>query len=87
MRRRHHGDAQARVAGRVQVRGGSAAGLEVHLFLDTPEGALPLGHTVSGEGGAYAAEVEIPREAPLGDHRLIARVRGDADRRGSSSRR
>jgi hypothetical protein len=28
----------------------------------------------------------VPRDTPLGDHRLIARVKGDAERRGSRSR-
>lgn len=73
------------VTGRVEVAGGLPAGLEVHLFLDTPGGMIPLGQTRADATGAFHAEVEVPREAPLGDHRIVARVRGDPGHRGSVS--
>ncbi len=77
--------ATVRVRGQVQARSGPSGGLEVAIFLDTPKGPLPLGRTTTAADGSYTAEVEVPAEAPFGDHRILTRVRGDESRRGSSS--
>jgi hypothetical protein len=64
-----------RVSGQVRAQG--AAGLPVELFLRTPAGMLPLGRTTTGKDGAFTADVEVPRETPLGEHRIVARVRSE----------
>jgi hypothetical protein len=79
--------ASVRVSGQVQARGGHSGGLEVALFLDSPSGPIALGRTTTAADGSYATDVEIPADTPFGDHRLLARVRGDESRRGSSSAR
>ncbi|MCS6915440.1 MAG: hypothetical protein RMK29_07590 [Myxococcales bacterium] len=75
------------VTGQVEVAGGSPAELEVCLFLDTADGMMPLGRTRADASGALHAEVEIPRHAPLGNHRIVAHLCGEAGSRGSRSPR
>lgn len=75
------------IHGRVAVPHGSAANLEVILLLAAPEHPLVLGRTLTRSDGSFATEVEIPTAAPLGNFQVVARVRGDETRRGSSSGR
>lgn len=51
------------------------AGILVDIFLLTDARAIPLGETRCSPDGRFATEVEIPLEAPLGAHRVVARVR------------
>ncbi len=85
--RRMYRGAAVPVRGQVQVqgRGASAAGLDVYLYLATSPAAVLLGRTVTGPDGSFALELTIPGTAPLGSFQLVARVRGDEQRRGSSS--
>lgn len=87
--RRMYRGAAIPVRGLVQAqgRGASAAGLDVYLYLATQPAAVLLGRTVTGADGSFATEVTIPGSAPLGNFQLVARVRGDEQRRGSSSGR
>lgn len=73
------------VRGRVQVQGGPANNLEVVIYLDEA-GGLELGRALTAADGTFNLEVEVPREATLGPHRLLARVPGDERRGGSTSR-
>lgn len=75
------------VHGRVLATHGSAANLEVILLLATPDRPLVLGRTLTRTDGGFETEVEIPAAAPLGNFQVVARVRGDDTRRGSSSGR
>jgi transglutaminase-like putative cysteine protease len=72
------------VRGRVQVQGGPAGNLEVVISLDEA-GGLELGRALTAADGTFQLEVEVPREATLGQHRLLARVPGDERRGGSTS--
>lgn len=47
----------------------------IDLILRTPERDVPLGETRCGPDGRFSAEVEIPMDAPLGAHPIVARVR------------
>jgi hypothetical protein len=80
------GDA-LRVRGRLTVEGGDPAGAKVLLELVGGGGAVPLGEAVTDGSGQFAADLEIPRAMPLGDHRLIARTEGDAKRLPARSAR
>jgi hypothetical protein len=75
------------IRGIVRATSGSAGGLEVLVILALPGSARVLGRAVSQPDGRFALELELPGDLPLGDHRLVARVRGDETRRGSSSGR
>ena len=87
--RRMYRGAAVPVRGLVQVsgRGQVASGLDVYLYLATQPTAVLLGRTVTASDGSFALEVSIPSSAPLGSFQLVARVRGDEKRRGSSSGR
>lgn len=71
--------------GSVQAARGSAAGLEVLILLAAPDGVRQLGRAFTTADGSFQADVEIPAGTPLGRFPLIARVRGDDTRRGSST--
>jgi hypothetical protein len=75
------------VHGQVRATQGLAANLEVALILGVPQHPLLLGRTVTRSDGSFTTEVEIPATAPLGRFAIVARVRGDETRRGSSSSR
>lgn len=74
------------VSGVVQSADGKPAGLPVEIYLDGPGGALHVGDAVAGADGAWRAEIVVPRDLPVGKHRVIARTPGDATRRPSRSR-
>ena len=61
-------------------------GLPVEIYLDGPGGALKVGDAVTDDAGAWRATIEVPRDLPLGDHRVVARTPGDATRKPSHSR-
>ena len=75
------------VRGAVTTTRGSAAGLEVVLILAIPGAPITLGRARTDASGAYQTEVEIPADTPLGRFPLVARVRGDETRRGSTTGR
>ena len=75
------------VRGAVTTTRGSAAGLEVVLILSIPGAPIALGRARTDASGAYQTEVEIPADTPLGRFPLVARVRGDETRRGSTTGR
>ena len=66
--------------------GGTPRGLPVEIYLDGPGGALKVGDAVADDSGAWHATIEVPRDLPLGDHRVVARTPGDAERKPSRSR-
>jgi hypothetical protein len=66
--------------------GAGAAGLPVEIYLDGAHGAVRVGETTTDANGRWRATVEVPKELELGDHRVIARTRGDEKRGPSSSR-
>jgi Transglutaminase-like superfamily len=74
------------VAGVVETADGKPAGLPVEIYLDGPGGALRVGQAVAGADGSWSAAIEVPRDLPLGDHRVVARTPGDANRKPSRSR-
>lgn len=73
------------IRGTVTTPRGSAAGLEVLILLSTPEGVRQIGRAFTGADGSFQSDVEIPGGVPFGRFPLIARVRGDDTRRGSST--
>ena len=75
------------VRGQVQTGHGSAAGLQVLLFLAIPNSPHAIGRAFTSADGSYQTEVEIPAGVPLGSFPLIARVKGDQTHRGSSTGR
>lgn len=83
--RRIYRGAAVSVHGQVQAARGAKDNLEVILLLAVPQRPIVLGRTVTRSDGSFAAEVEIPGAAPLGHFQIVARVRGDETRRGSSS--
>jgi hypothetical protein len=78
---------QVVISGPAGSPSGKLGGLEVLLLLAVPQHPLLLGRTVTLSDGSFSCEVEVPKAAPLGHFGVIARVRGDASRRGSSSAR
>jgi hypothetical protein len=74
------------VSGAIRVDGADPGGLPVEIYLDGPRGALRVGEATTDPSGRWRASVEVPKEMELGDHRVIARTRGD-DKRGPSSSR
>jgi len=74
------------VSGMVESGDGKPGGLAVEIYLDGPGGALRVGEATAGGDGAWRATIEVPRDLPLGDHRVVARTPGDASRRPSRSR-
>ncbi len=75
------------VRGVVRSTGSSASGLEVQVILALSGGSRVLGRAVSQSDGRFSIDIDLPTDLPLGNYRLIARVRGDETRRGSSSGR
>jgi len=74
------------VSGAVRVDGGDGGGLPVEIYLDGPHGAVRVGETSTEPSGHWHTAVEVPKELELGDHRVVARTRGDDKRAPSSSR-
>ncbi|HZS37678.1 MAG TPA: transglutaminase domain-containing protein [Polyangia bacterium] len=74
------------VSGSVTATGADAAGLPVEIFLEGPSGQVRVAETATGADGRYRVTVEVPRDLPLGDHRVSARTRGDEKRAPSSTR-
>ncbi len=74
------------VSGTLTSANADAANLPIEIFLDGPGGAVRVAETVTTADGRYRAVVEIPRDLPLGDHRVFARTRGDERRAPSRSK-
>jgi hypothetical protein len=74
------------VSGVVSTADGNPHGLPVEIYLDGPGGALKVGDAVADDHGAWRTTIEVPRDLPLGDHRVVARTPGDAQHRSSHSR-
>ncbi|MGZ3439199.1 MAG: transglutaminase domain-containing protein [Polyangia bacterium] len=74
------------VSGSVGASDGKPNGLPVEIYLDGPGGALKVGDAVTDAAGGWHATIEVPRDLPLGDHRVVARTPGDAQRQPSRSR-
>ncbi len=74
------------VLGEVGTGDGKPAGLPVEIYLDGPGGAIKVGDAVSDREGQWRATIEVPRDLPLGDHRVVARTPGDTQRKPSHSR-
>ena len=85
--RRVYRGATVSVSGKVYVENGDAEGIEVLLGLTLPTGTRFWGKAVSQKDGRFVAEVELPKELPLGDYNFVARVKGDKERRGSANTR
>ncbi len=75
------------LSGIVRSTSGNASGLEVMIILALSGGPRILGRAVTRSDGRFSTEIDLPGDLPLGNHRLIARVRGDQTRRGSASAR
>ena len=73
------------VTGLVTAADGQPGGLPVEIYLDASGGALRVGTATAASDGSWRATIEVPRELPLGDHRVVARTPGDARRRASRS--
>jgi uncharacterized membrane protein YgcG len=73
------------VAGTLAAGDGKPRGLPVEIYLDGPGGALKVGDAIADEHGQWRAAIEVPRDLPLGDHRVVARTPGDGARRSSHS--
>jgi hypothetical protein len=77
---------------RIEVQGelgtgdGKPSGLAVEIYLDGPGGAIKVGDAVANREGLWHATIEVPRDLPLGDHRVVARTPGDTQRKPSRSR-
>jgi hypothetical protein len=74
------------VTGRLRAEGADAGGLPVEIFLQGPSGGLRVGAATTDPDGSFRALIDIPRNLPLGDHRVVARTRGDGKRAPSRSR-
>lgn len=74
------------VSGAVASADGKPGGLPVEIYLDAPGGALRVGDTLARDDGSFQVTIEVPRNLPLGEHRVVARTPGDASRRPSRSR-
>jgi len=59
--------------------------LPVEIYLDGDAGAQRVAETVAGSDGRWRLSFEVPRDLPLGAHRVVARTPGDATRRASRS--
>lgn len=71
------------VKGTVRAEGASAGGLPVEIYLASSAGALRVAGATTAEDGSFTATLEVPRNLPLGDHRVVARTPGDDTRAGS----
>ncbi|HEX4462127.1 MAG TPA: transglutaminase-like domain-containing protein [Polyangia bacterium] len=74
------------VSGAVTSSDGHPGALPVEIYLAAPDGALRVGDAVTGADGRWHATLEVPRDLPLGDHRVVARTPGDAQHRSSRTR-
>jgi hypothetical protein len=74
------------VAGKITSADGNAGNLPVEIYLDGPGGALRVGSAVTDGDGSWHAEIEVPRDLEVGDHRVVARTPGDGTRRPATSR-
>jgi hypothetical protein len=68
------------------LSGGGAGALPVEIYLQGPGGAVRVGETTTAADGRFRARIEVPRNLPLGDHRVVARTPGDDRRAPSRSR-
>ncbi len=75
------------VSGEVSADGADAGGLPIEIYLDRTGGAVKVAEAITDAGGKYRVTVEVPKDLPLGDHRVVARTRGDDKRAPSSTRR
>jgi hypothetical protein len=73
------------VAGVVTSGDGDAGDLPIEIYLDGKSGALRVADTVAQKDGSWRVTVEVPRDLPLGDHRVVARTPGDKTRKPSRS--
>ena len=73
------------VGGTIAASDGKPGGLPVEIYLDGPGGALKVGDAAADASGGWHATIEVPRSLPLGDHRVVARTPGDAQRKPSHS--
>jgi hypothetical protein len=69
----------------VRADGTEAGGLPVEIYLAASGGAVRVAEVVTAADGRSRASVEVPADLPLGDHRVVARTRGDARRAPSST--
>ena len=74
------------VSGTIRADGADSGGLAVEIYLQGPGGALRVGAAITNADGSFRATLEIPRNLPLGDHRVVARTPGDEKRAPSRSR-
>lgn len=66
------------VSGHVHGQSRACSGVRVDIGLALPEARpLPLGTLVSDDRGDFRGHLVIPWSAPLGQHELVARVRGE----------
>jgi hypothetical protein len=75
------------VSGQVSADGSDGSGLPVEIFLEAPNGAVRVAEATTTADGGFRVTLEIPKDLPLGDHRVVARTRGDQRRAASSTRR
>jgi hypothetical protein len=75
------------IGGTVTAENGDAGGLAIEIYLDRPGGAIKIADATTAGDGRYSATIEVPKTLPLGDHRVVARCKGDARRAPSSTSR
>jgi hypothetical protein len=73
------------VSGVVTADGADAAALPIEIYLKGPGGEVRVAETATASDGRYKVTVEVPRDLPLGDHRVFALTRGDDKRAPSRS--
>jgi hypothetical protein len=75
------------VSGVAAVDGADPGGLPIEIYLDHGGSAVKVGEALTDGNGRYRASIEVPKDLPLGDHKVIARCKGDDKRAPSSTRR
>jgi transglutaminase superfamily protein len=72
------------VSGIVASGDGKPGGLPIEIYLAVAgSGALRVGDAVTDATGRWRATIEVPRDLPLGEHRVVARTPGDPHHRPS----